>query len=140
MSDKAGLLPYFQDGDDEPRFAFMISSNPAFGGAAPMISKGHIDAGEAPDQAAIREAEEELGLRQSNMVGQTFERVWSGELTGMDATYKFLVYAVRVKSMEDFDKPHYETAKVVWLTAAEFEKVGRSTQKHIVRAAAKKIV
>lgn len=139
MSDKAGLIPYFQDGDDEPRMAFMVTSNPRFGGAAPMIAKGHIDEGEAPDEAAIREAEEELGLRRSNMLGASFETVWRGALTGLDETYKFYVYAVRVKSMTDFDEPDYETEKVVWLTSAEFEKVGRTTQRHIVALAAKKI-
>lgn len=139
MSDKAGLIPYFQDGDDEPRMAFMTASDPAYGGSSPMIAKGHIDKGETPDQAAVREAEEELGLKQSNMFGSSIERVWSGELTGMDATYKFHVYAVRVKSMDDFDKPGHETGSVVWLTPTEFDKIGRTTQKHIVALTAKKI-
>lgn len=55
---KAGILPYHVDGDTL-RFLFMISSDPAFGGSDPVVSKGNIDAGvdagESSLQAALRE-------------------------------------------------------------------------------------
>jgi 8-oxo-dGTP pyrophosphatase MutT (NUDIX family) len=139
MSDKAGLIPYFIDGHDVLWFAFMTSSDPRFGGSAPMIAKGDIDVGETPDEAAVREAEEELGLRKDNMEVSTFERIWTGELTGMTEHYKFHVFMVQVKSMLDFDKPHYETEAVHWMTPLEFEKHGRSTQKHIVNHAVNRV-
>lgn len=134
---KAGCIPYYLR-DGEPVMAFMISSDSAYGGADPMIAKGGIDSGESPEEAGVREAEEELGLKRSNIVDGTLKLGWSGELTGFDATYKFDVLMCEIDDVRDFNKPHYETKEVVWMTADEFNSKGRKTQRHIVAAIARK--
>lgn len=124
---KAGIIPFLDDG----RCLFAVSSNAAFGGSDPAIAKGRVDAGESAKEAAVREGEEELGLRKDNMAAQPFLG-WKGELTGLDATYPFEVYAVLVKDEDAFDKPHYETERTVWLTRSGFKKEGRASQATIV--------
>lgn len=131
---KSGLVPYVIE-NGVPVFMFMKSSDANFGGDAPMISKGHIDDGESAKEAAIREAEEELGLKRSNMIVSTLKEVWRGELTGQTETYVMVVYMCQVKDKSNFDKPHYETESVHWMTNDEFQKSGRSSQKNIVAQA-----
>lgn len=131
---KAGLIPYIIEGG-KPVFMFMKSSDASFGGDAPMISKGHIDDGETPKEAAIREAEEELGLNRSNMVTSTLKEVWRGELSGQTETYVMVVYVCQVKDKANFGKPHYETESVHWMTNEEFQKRGRKSQTEIVQQA-----
>lgn len=132
---KAGCIPYDHDG----RMLFMISSDADYGGPDPMIAKGHVDPGETYQQAGIREAEEELGLKTSNIVQGTIELGWKGELRGNLESYPFEVFMCNVDDVVDFNKPHYETKEVVWLTMEEFNKVGRKSQRHIVQAIADKI-
>ena len=124
---KAGIVPFLDDG----RCLFFVSSNAAYGGADPAIAKGRVDAGENAKQAAVREGTEELGLRKSNMAAQPFLG-WSGELTGLDATYPFEVYAVLVKNEKDFDEPGEETARTVWMTRAQFKAEGRKSHHEIM--------
>lgn len=135
---KAGFIPYIFE-NNVLKLMFMISSDPEFGGAAPMIAKGHVEAGETPAVGGFREAEEELGLKRSNIAGK-IKLGWSGTLTGNTDTYKFFVYFGRVKDKTDFNEPDAETERVVWLTPEEFEKEGRDTQRHIVKAIVKKIL
>jgi 8-oxo-dGTP pyrophosphatase MutT (NUDIX family) len=133
---KAGFMPYVLEGD-VPIYLFMVSSASQYGGADPQISKGHIDAGEDAKTAGVREAEEELGLRKSNLIS-TIEG-WSGTQTGLDATYKMTIFAGQVKSKSAFDKPHYETKETVWLSAADFATKGRKAQNSIVAAVDKSV-
>jgi 8-oxo-dGTP pyrophosphatase MutT (NUDIX family) len=128
---KAGVLPYFRNGD-KVEFLFMKSSNPEFGGPDFAISKGHIDAGEHPAQAALREGAEELGLKWSNIIPRTSKVGWIGKITGLTSTYVMTIFTFQVKSKTDFNTPHYETGETKWMTAEEFSKIGRSNQKHIV--------
>lgn len=136
---KAGCIPYVLDANGEPRMAFMISSDANFGGPDPMIAKGGIDEGESPEQAGVREAQEELGLRTTNIVDGTLTLGWQGQLRGMDSTYDFHVFTCQVDDVLDFDKPDFETEEVVWMTAEEFMHRGRDTQRHIVLACLEKI-
>lgn len=131
---KAGLIPYIIEGG-KPVFMFMKSSDASYGGDAPMISKGHIDDGESAKEAAIREAEEELGLKRSNMIASTLKEVWRGEFSGQTETYVMGIYACQVKDKVNFGKPHYETESVHWMTNEEFQKHGRSSQRKIVAKA-----
>ncbi len=135
---KAGFIPYIKK-DGQVLFMFMTSSNTQFGGSKPMISKGGIDEGETPKGAAIREAQEELGLKKSNLKQSTVFQGWRGSITGETETYIMAVYAGEVKSVEDFVKPSYETAAVHWMTKDEFLKSGRESHKHIVSEIAKKV-
>lgn len=54
----------------KPLVLLLKSSNPSFGGPAWQLPKGSIDPGEEAYQAAIREANEEAGLMESDIVGK----------------------------------------------------------------------
>lgn len=136
-SGKAGIIPYIVE-DGVVKMIFMKSSDARYGGPDPMISKGHVDEGENFAEAAVREGEEELGLKKSNMVSGPW-LAWKGELSGMDARYPFHVFAVEVKDKNDFDEPHYETESTHWLTAKEYAEKGRKAQNNIVQAVAQQI-
>ena len=85
---KAGFLPfYIQNGS--PIFLFMVSSNPKYGGTKPMISKGYVEIGEDIEDAAIREAQEELGLKKSNLF--SLFRVWHGQVHGLKEYYNLSI-------------------------------------------------
>jgi len=131
---KSGMIPYVMKGG-VPLFLFMIPSDSAYGGSRPSISKGNVDSGETTEQAAIREAEEELGLKRSNIVLGSVRLIWNSTFTGDVDAYDFYVYVCEVKSSSDFDKPHYETGSVHWLTAEEFENRGRRIHVKIVNTA-----
>jgi 8-oxo-dGTP pyrophosphatase MutT (NUDIX family) len=124
---KAGVVPFLDDG----RALFAVPSDSHFGGAEPAIAKGRVDGEESVKDAAVREGEEELGLRKSNMAAEPFLG-WSGTLTGLDATYKMSVYAVLVKDEDAFDKPDYETKSTHWFTRQEFMTKGRKSQHEIM--------
>lgn len=129
--EKAGLIPYIiKNGIIE--MAFMISSDPFYGGPDPMISKGCLDPGETIFDCAFREAEEELGLVIRN-VKSDIRLLYQESTVGTDDTYIFCVYACEVRNKIDFVKPHFETKEVVWLTVDEFETVGRRSHQPIVR-------
>lgn len=128
---KAGFMP-FVIRKGVPVYLFMISSDGKFGGDEAQIAKGHIDAGETAATAAVREAEEELGLRKSNLLSSF--KGWSGSQTGLKSKYPFTVFAGQVKSKKAFNKPHYETKATLWLSAEEFGTTGRDSQRHIVEA------
>lgn len=134
---KAGLIPYFIE-DGVVQMLFMKSSNAAFGDSAPMIAKGHVDPGESFEAAGVREAEEELGIRKSNL--KEVYLGWSGELSGELDHYEFKVYTAEVHNKKDFDTPCYETESVHWLTIKEFEKVGRKSHLKIVQSVHSKII
>jgi 8-oxo-dGTP pyrophosphatase MutT (NUDIX family) len=136
-SGKAGIIPYIKE-DGVVKMLFMKSSDARYGGPDPMISKGHVDEGESFAEAALREGEEELGLKQSNCDGSHWI-AWKGELSGYDARYPFHVFAAEVKDKEDFGKPHYETESTHWLSAEEFAQKGRKSQNAIVQSVAKAI-
>ena len=108
---------------------FMRPSDPKFGGPHWQIAKGNIDAGETPEQAAKREGHEELGLRANNI-----DHFWP---VGVVKNVK--IYACEVYNMKDFDKPHFETGDTQWMTAEEFDQVGRDIHKTIVKAASRKL-
>lgn len=128
LKKKAGIIPYFKDGTA----LFFCSNNAAYGGVEPSIAKGRVDGEETEEQAAIREGEEELGLKQSNFASSPV-LIWKDVLTGMDATYEMAVYAVEVKSKTDFSAPGKETGSTKWLTLEQYEKEGRKSQLHIVQ-------
>ncbi len=130
MITKAGLIPYVIE-DGQLKMLFMVSSDPQFGGPDPMISKGGVDDGESPYEAAIREAEEELGLIRSNMKRNPYV-LMDLELTGLDDTYLMRVFACEMKSKDDFGSHGYETARTVWMTVDEFNRTGRKSHRPIV--------
>lgn len=126
---KAGLIPYVYE-NGEPVFMFMVPSDPNFGGTKPAIAKGNIDPGESVLDAAIREAEEELGLVRSNIIRNTLRLVWTGH-----KGYSMTVFMCEVYSKENFVEPHFETGETHWLTSKQFAEEGKAWQISIVSKA-----
>jgi len=135
MNHKAGLIPYYKD-NDEIRMLFMVSSDPDYGGPDPQVAKGEVDAGEEIADAAVREAQEELGFNTYNAVPNTFARAWEDVITGKFDRFYLTVYCVEVQDPDNFSEPHYETARTVWMTLDEFEGQGRRVQIPVVEAVA----
>lgn len=127
---KSGFLPYVMV-DGELSFMFMVASDPNFGGDRPMLSKGHVEDGEDIKEAALREAEEELGLIRSNVISSF--KAWSGRLEGMDAQYTLTIYAGEIKDKHKFNTPHFETKETVWLSLQQFRERGRKSHIPIVK-------
>jgi 8-oxo-dGTP pyrophosphatase MutT (NUDIX family) len=124
---KAGFIPYVIE-RGLPIFMFMVPSDPRYGGELPQIAKGSVDEGESKIVAAIREAEEELGLRKSNIKNNTIKLVLKNN--------HITIYMGEVKNKEAFDKPHFETDSVHWLSAEEFKEKGRGIHKFAITQAA----
>lgn len=117
---KAGFIPYtFNETIGKFKYLMMVSSNAAFGGSLPMISKGGQDPGETDEETALREAEEELGLVRSNVLNCFDVGKYSSK------NYKLVVFAGEIRDPHSFVETCYETAYTVWMTADEFLKFGR---------------
>ena len=117
---KAGLIPYkFDDSIGKFKYLMMVSSDAAYGGDKPMVSKGGQDPGETDQETALREAEEELGLVRSNLLG-CFDVGKSSS-----KSYKLFVFAGEILDISNFTKPCYETEYTLWMTAEEFYEMGR---------------
>ncbi len=136
---KAGFIPYYINEQGILKMLFVISSNPMYGGSKPMIAKGHVDKGETPVQAGLREAHEECGLKQNNLKPNTIKLGWQGKITGYTETSIMDIYIGEVINPNDFDKPGFEVSKTFWLTSDEFNQYGRISQKMIVQTCANKV-
>jgi 8-oxo-dGTP pyrophosphatase MutT (NUDIX family) len=122
--DRAGIIPFYLNDEGEIVMMFMIPSDPEFGGADFQIAKGKVDPGEQHEEAAVREGEEELGLIKSNMISDVH---FLGKFLG-----RMHIYTVQVQSPTNFNRPHYETGQVGWLTNEQFQQIGRDLHKPIV--------
>lgn len=101
---RSGLIPvYFEYGRI---FACcMIPSNDQFGGSMPQMAKGHIEKEYSTKDNAIKEAEEELGLKRENI-----HRVhYLGDFT------RIACYTCLVHDPEDFIEPHWESSWAGWV-------------------------
>ena len=134
MAIKGGVIPYVVE-DGEVLMMFMVSSSSKYGGELPQIAKGGVEKNETVYAGAFREAEEELGLRERNIVKGSEKLCWSGYFKTTTTDSEMSIYSVQVKDQKDFGKPHFETKYTVWMTLEEFMMGGRDTQKHIVRDA-----
>lgn len=113
---RAGTLPYYIDSNGILKFLFMKPANPQFGGEQFQIAKGKIEDGESDKKAALREAYEELGLLENNIVKLFKLGVYLGRTT---------IFIARVQDPENFIEPHFETGETRWFTPAEFKECGR---------------
>ena len=127
---RSGLIPFVVE-DGEIKMMFMVPSNPAFGGNQFQIAKGRLEPDLTPLANAIKEATEELGLKEPNMVGEPFH-------VG-DFMRGIAIFAVEVKDKNDFGPFTYETGKVGWLSKDEFVKVGRELHHVAVLSTHRKI-
>lgn len=128
---RAGLLLYYVTPDQEIEMLFMKPSNADFGGPNFQCPKGKIDPGESPKETAIREAQEEVGLKLANLDGEIHEL---GRFLGRTD-----FFIAKVKNQNMFGQPHFETKEVRWMTSEEFQKIGRPLHKPVVKAAERKI-
>lgn len=133
----AGVIPYMFH-DEDVKMLFMVSSDPAYGGDRPAVSKGGVDPDEDLLTAALREGNEELGLHSRNFAGSPF-LVDTAQIEGMQSTYPMTVYAVEVADSDDFDHPHYETEYTTWMTLDEFRSEGRRSHVAFVEKLANKL-
>lgn len=124
-ANRAGVIPWLVDGH-QVKMLFMRPSNFKFGGPDFQIAKGRIEKGETPEEAAKREALEELGLLESNV--EEFKDL--GIFLG-----KMQVFLAKVKNKDDFSLYSSETGETNWLTLEEYREVGRVLQCHIVENA-----
>lgn len=132
FSPKAGLIPFMYDQNGDLKMLFMVASDPKFGGPRPMISKGTIEDGESSMEAAIREAEEELGLKRKNLKSQPFS-LWHDFVMLRSSQYDLTVFAVEIKDKLDFNKWDSETLYATWMTNESFQLKGRRDHKPIVQ-------
>lgn len=121
---RAGLIPFFINDDGTIEMLFMIPSDQRYGGSDPQMAKGRIDDDEQPEETALREAKEELGLVTGNIAG---ELKYFGVHLG-----RTHVYACEVKSKDRFGMFSYETQDTRWMTEDDFRKNGRDIHRKIV--------
>lgn len=121
---RAGLIPFLRGEDGELSYLMMVSSDPKFGGPRPMISKGKIEPGESKEQAAIREAEEELGFKQRNARGR-IRSIADERVTLYSGAYDLAVFGVEIMDRYDFDKWCDETEYTLWMTLEDIRQNGR---------------
>lgn len=131
-NNKAGLIPYFREPDGTYKFLMMVASDPRFGGFKPMISKGTIEEDESQLDCAIREAIEEVGLVVENCIGTPFE-IFNDYVSLRSVEYHMVIYAVEVKSKQDFIETGRETKFTTWMTLESFNDRGRKDHQPIVQ-------
>ncbi len=111
---KAGVIPYYFDINKQLQMMFMLPS--ASNRYGYQIAKGSIERNETLIRAALREAKEELGLKNSNI----------DELIKPGIIYnKMAIFPAKISNPEDFNLPSDpETREVKWMTLEEFHQVG----------------
>lgn len=124
---RAAMVPFFVNytHPELTKMMFMIPSDSTYGGDSPQMAKGQIEEGETAVQAAIREAHEELGLREDNIITIIDCGNWLGRTQ---------VFAAIVKSddQNSFDDFHEETSETMWLTLSEFMDKGRDIHQPVI--------
>lgn len=121
---RAGLIPFIVE-NDEIQIMLMKPSNAKYGGDKFQIAKGKVDPGETTEQAALREAKEELGLFSGNILQLKELGQFLGRMT---------VYVAEMKTKEMFGIPHFETGETAWMSISEFQQKGRTLHKPIILA------
>lgn len=124
---RAGLICYYLTKNNNIEMLFMEPSNPKFGTSAPQLAKGKIEENETAKQAAIREAQEEVGLKTDNIIGSVDQLgVFLGRTT---------MFVAQIKNKDDFGPTCDETGATCWLTYEQFKNEGRGLHKPVVKQA-----
>lgn len=122
---RAGMICYYIDGGNRIKMLFMQPSDTTYGGNKFQLAKGRVDTGESHRDAAIREAKEEVGLFEGNMVEEPHH---VGRFLGRTD-----VYVVKVFDDDMFGEPADETAETRWMTIEEFMVDGRPLHRPVVQ-------
>lgn len=126
---RAGIIPYMYNDNNEVLVYCMIPSDPAYGGTSPQIAKGKTD-NISSKETALKEGEEELGLKKSNIDGN-IKSLGIFEYSGMKANDEIEVFYCKVKDKDDWGKPHYETGWSGWVNLnTEFNKLRKNQQEY----------
>lgn len=122
---RAGVVPFIEE-NNIIQMMFMMPTNADFGGERYQIAKGKQEDKETIKQTALREAKEELGLFEGNILHLEEIGVFLGRTT---------IFAAHIKDKQVFGDPDgYETASVRWLTLEEFSDTGRQLHIPIIQA------
>lgn len=124
MKEKAGFIPYYNG-----KIMVCLSSNPKFGGNLFGLCKGGIEKNEPASYAALREAQEELGLKSENIVFDTFQKV--GKF--VSGNVSLVVFTAEIKDPANFGPTDDEISETKWMTPKEFFAKGRKQHTAIVQ-------
>lgn len=119
---RAGTIPYTIE-NSIIKMLFMVPSDSKYGGDCPQIAKGKQEEDEDLSETAIREAEEELGLKRGNILNLFKIGTFLGRTE---------VYAAKVLNPGDFGEHNFETKHTIWLSIDEFLTIGRDLHKQVV--------
>jgi len=133
---RAGVYPVYIDESGQKFVYMMVPSQEKFGGTLPQMGKGGIDDGETPEQAALREGREELGLRESNV--ENFYQLADKSVKTRKGGYQLTVFVAEVKDMDAFDPHGYEAKWSGWVELEEAVKVSRPNQQQFIEMISEK--
>jgi len=122
---RAGVIPYYIK-EDKIQMLFQRPSAAKYGGKCWQLAKGKRESGETDEEAAFREANEELGLFIGNVINKYDLGVFLGRTR---------VFIAEIKDPDMFGDTDSETESTKWMTPKEFQKEGRGLHKPIVKAA-----
>lgn len=120
---RAAVIPYVFNTNGDLIMMFMKPRDPKYGGNMFQIAKGHVDPGEDPQTAAVREGGEELGLKPDNILS----------IFHLGRYLKYTdVYCCEVDDINDFGDFEDETGEVTWMTVEQFAEHGRDIHRQLV--------
>jgi 8-oxo-dGTP pyrophosphatase MutT (NUDIX family) len=125
--ERGGIVPFYVNSTGEIKMMFMQPSDKRYGGPEFQIAKGRMEPGENPLETTLREANEELGLRESNIK-------WIRKVGVFLNTHHIYIAEVNTRNDKKFDEPMYETGATKWMTEKEFVSIGRKLHIPIVKS------
>jgi len=129
---KAGVIVYYGN-----EVLLIKPSDPEFGGLDFQLPKGRIDPGESIERTAMREAEEELGLKKSNI--KKLFKIKPYKILGLTREYTLTLYGVEVKGKEGFGPSDFEISEKKWFPKDKAVSIIRKSQRKMFINALKKI-
>ena len=122
---KAGAIIFTRN--PKPLVLLIKSSNPMFGGTAWQLPKGQIDPGESPEEAGFREAKEEAGLLEADVLNKSV--LGNFKLRGQGESHFSKFLAVETHTAKVTGTYHFETGASKWFTLEDAAKIIRHDQK-----------